>query len=116
MMSKRIYCLAHFKPKAGKEDELFSVLQALEPNSQREEGCIQYIVTRHIENPFAQGESFPIVFNEIWKDKNAFEAHCARKEIVDFFERHCIDPTGLVEAYNVCVYSDEPNGYDAPLA
>ena len=52
-MSQKIYCIAMFQPKAGKTDELFKILQALEPNSQREDGCIQYLVTRHIENDFA---------------------------------------------------------------
>jgi len=106
-MSKKLYCIASFQAKEGKERELFEVLQALEPNSLREEGCLQYIVTRHIANAFAQGESYPIVFNEIWESVDAFEAHCQRQEIVNFFERHCIDETGLVAAYNVAVYSDE---------
>ena len=113
-MSKTVYCLAHFKPKPGKEDELFHVLQALEPNTLREDGCIQYRVMRQIKNPFAEGEGYPILLNEIWEDRYSFEAHCARREIVAFFERHCVDPEGLVEAHNVCIYSDEPEGYDAP--
>lgn len=113
-MSKKIYCLAQFQPKPGKEQALFQVLQALEPNTCREDGCIQYTVTRHIPNPFAEGSSFPIVFNEIWRDQAAFEAHCQRAEIVNFFETHCVAEDGLVEAYNVCVYSDEPENYDRP--
>ncbi len=107
-MSKKLYCIASFKPKTGKESELFKVLQSLEPNSIREDGCVQYIVTRHIANQFAEGESYPIVFNEIWESVEAFESHCQRKEIVSFFERHCIDPEGLVQQYNVAVYTDEP--------
>ncbi len=115
-MSKKIYCIARFRAKPGKEKELFSVLQALESDTLREDGCLQYVVTRHIENPFATGETeYPIVFNEIWADKNHFEAHVARKSIVQFFEHHCISPNGLVEAYNVTVYTDEPMDYDAPL-
>ena len=114
-MSQKIYCIAMFQPKAGKLDELFKVLQALEPNSQREDGCIQYLVTRHVKNDFAQGSSFPIVFNEVWRDKAAFEAHCVRQEIVAFFDTHCAAQTGLVENYNVCIYSDQPENYDAPL-
>jgi len=104
-----------FKAKPGKTNELFKVLQALEPNAQREDGCIQYLVTRHIENDFAQGTSYPIVFNEVWRDKAAFEAHCQRRDIVDFFETHCVAETGLVEDSNVCVYSDQPEGYEPPL-
>lgn len=113
-MSKKVYCIAMFQPKAGKLDELFKVLQALEANSQREDGCIQYLVTRHVESDFAPGTSFPIVFNEVWADKAAFEAHCQRQEIVSFFEAQCVAETGLVADYNVCVYSDQPNNYDAP--
>lgn len=113
-MSKKIYCIAMFQPKPGKLDELFAVLQSLEPNSQREDGCIQYLVTRHIANEFATGSSFPIVFNEVWRDKAAFEAHCQRKEIIEFFESHCVAETGLVANHNVCVYSDQPENYDQP--
>ena len=113
-MSQKVYCIAMFRAKPGKEDELFQVLQSLEANALREDGCIQYITTRHVSSDFAPGTSFPIVFNEIWENKAAFEAHCQRKEIVAFFERECVSEDGLVEAHNVCVYSDEPNNYDAP--
>ena len=113
-MSSKIYCLASFKPKAGKADALFRRLQALEPDTLREDGCERYVVTRHISNPFAEGTSFPIVFNEVWRSLAAFESHCARREIVEFFQRECVEPDGLVEAYNVCVYTDEPQGYDRP--
>ena len=113
-MSKKVYCLAQFQPKPGQLDALFKVLQALEPNTQREDGCIQYTVTRHIPSPFAEGDSYPIVFNEIWRDMAAFEAHCQRAEIQQFFETQCVADDGLVDKWNVCVYSDEPNNYDAP--
>lgn len=113
-MSQRVYCLAQFQPKPGKEAELFRVLQSLEPNTLREDGCIQYRVTRQITSPFAEGESFPIVFNEIWQNMAMFEAHCQRKEIVDFFQHYCLAEDGLAEKWNVCVYSDEPEQYDAP--
>ena len=114
-MSNRIYCVAMFKAKPKKENELFKVLQSLEPNTLREDGCIQYIVTRHIKSSFAEGSSFPLVFNEIWENNQAFEAHCQRKEIVDFFEAQCVAEDGLVEDYNVCIYSDQPEDYDAPI-
>lgn len=113
-MSSTVYCIAQFLPKPGKAAELFTVLQALEPNTLREDGCIRYTVTRHIPSPFAEGESFPIVFNEAWRDMAAFEAHCQRREIELFFESQCIAENGLVEKWNVCVYSDEPEQYDAP--
>lgn len=113
-MSKKVYCLAQFLPKEGKETELFKVLQSLEPNTLREDGCIQYRVTRQISSPFADGESFPLVFNEIWQSMAHFEAHCERPEIVNFFQTYCVAETGLAAKWNVCVYSDEPENYDAP--
>jgi len=115
IMSSKVYCLAQFQPKSGKEAELFKVLQSLESNTLREDGCIQYRVTRQIPNRFAEGKSLSIVFNEIWKDMAAFEAHCQRKEIIDFFETYCLAETGLAAEWNVCVYSDQPQNYDAPL-
>ncbi|WP_421867555.1 putative quinol monooxygenase [Motiliproteus sp.] len=114
-MSKKVYCLAQFQPKPGQQDKLFKLLQSLEPNSQREDGCLQYLVTRHIPSPFAEGESFPIIFNEIWQDMASFEAHCQRQEIQQFFETQCVAEDGMVEKWNVCVYSDEPADFDAPV-
>jgi len=113
-MSKKVYCIAQFQPKAGKEQELFAVLQGLEPNTQREDGCLQYTVTRHVESPFAEGKSFSIVFNEIWADMPSFEAHCQRQEIKSFFEKYCAADDGLAAEWNVCVYTDEPLDFDAP--
>ncbi|BDY12130.1 antibiotic biosynthesis monooxygenase [Hydrogenimonas cancrithermarum] len=115
-MSKKIYCIARFRAKTGKERELFEVLKALEPDTLREDGCLQYIVTRRIENPCAGcSDDFSIVFNEIWADRTAFEAHCNRNAIREFFQTQCLDENGLVEAHDVCVYSDEPEDYDAPV-
>ena len=51
-MSQRVYCIAQFQPKPGKEQALFKVLQALEPNTLREDGCIQYRVTRQIDSRY----------------------------------------------------------------
>ncbi len=114
-MSKKIYCIAMFKPKAGKLNELFKILQALEPNTLREDGCLQYRVTRQIDSPFAQGSGYPIAFQEIWADRASFEAHCQRKEITDFFQSQCVAESGLVEDSNVCIYSDEAEDFDAPV-
>lgn len=114
-MSQKVYCIAMFRAKPGQQDALFKILQALEPNSQREDGCIQYVVTQQVESAFATGQSFPLVFNEIWENQAAFEAHCQRKEIVAFFEQQCVAEEGLVDAHNVCIYCDQPNQYDAPI-
>jgi quinol monooxygenase YgiN len=113
-LSKKVYCLAQFLPKPGQEQALFQVLQQLEPNTLREEGCLQYRVTRHIQSAFAEGTSYPIVFNEIWADMASFEAHCQRSEIKKFFDKYCLAEDGLAADWNVCVYSDEPIDFDAP--
>ena len=106
-MSKILYCIAQFTPKEGKMDALFNILKALEPDTLREEGCLRYRVTKQIANPFTEGKSMPIVFNEAWASVEDFERHCQGKEIVDFFEKECLGVDGLVEAYNVTVYMDE---------
>ncbi len=106
-MSKKIYCTAQFTPKDGEFEALFNRLKALEPNTLREDGCISYIVTKHIQSPFADGDSMPIVFHETWASNEAFEKHCQRDEIVEFFNSECLSSDGLVESYNVTVYSDE---------
>ena len=106
-MSKILYCIAQFRPKEGKFDALFQTLKSLEPDTLREEGCLRYRVTKQIENTFAPGESMPIVFNEAWVSVEDFERHCQRDAIVDFFEKECLNPEGLVASYNVCAYEDE---------
>ncbi|MEL0612096.1 putative quinol monooxygenase [Marinomonas arenicola] len=113
-MSRKVYCIAQFLPKAGQEKAVFKLLQGLEANTLREDGCIQYRVTRQIACPMATGTSFPIVFNEVWQDMKSFEAHNQRSELVAFFESQCKSSDGLIEDWNVCVYSDEPEDFDAP--
>lgn len=114
-MSSKVYCVAQFLPKPGKSKDLFSVLQSLEPNTLREDGCVSYRVTRHIESPFAEGKSFPIAFHEVWQDMPSFEAHCKRQEISQFFANYCQAEEGLAEDWNVCIYTDEPEEFDAPV-
>ena len=114
-MSKKVYCTAQFEPKPGQDERLFQTLQALEPNTLREDGCLQYVVTRQIETPFAEGQSFPIVFHEIWADIESFEAHCQRTEIQNFFQTCCLAEDGLAADWNVCAYSDEPTDDHHPF-
>ena len=99
-----VYCTAEFKAKAGKEEELFKVLQALETPSHKEKGCIQYKVMKKSETDFADGEHFGILFNEIWESKAIFEKHCQMPYIVEFFEKECLDKSGLVEKWNVNLF------------
>ncbi|WP_417226238.1 putative quinol monooxygenase [Amphritea sp.] len=114
-MSSRVYVLAQFKPKEGKEAELFEVLKALEPDAYREEGCVQYRVTRQIDHPSATRNDYPIVFNEIWRDADAWAAHGRRKQIQDFFTSQVQADTGIVEDALVTAYTDESVDFDAPV-
>lgn len=99
-----IYCTAEFKAKQGKEEELFKILQALEIPTHKEKGCIQYKVMQKIQNPYAQGEHYGILFNEIWESVEIFEKHCNMPYITEFFAKECLSPDGLVEKYNVNIF------------
>ena len=99
-----VYCIAEFKAKEGKEEELFKTLQALEPTTHTEEGCVQYKVMRKIKSQFAEGEHYGIIFNEIWSSKETFEKHCQMPHIVKFFEGECLSESGLVEKWNVNLF------------
>lgn len=114
-MTAKVYVIAQFKPKAGKEQALFNTLKALEPNSYREEGCLQYTVTRQVAHPNATRNEFPIVFNEIWTNGDTWAAHCNRKEIQDFFLKEVVDADGLVEDVSVTAYTDEGEDFDAAV-
>ncbi|CAM3886290.1 MULTISPECIES: putative quinol monooxygenase [Shewanella] len=114
-MSTRVFVIAQFRPKAGKAAELFEVLKALEPDSLREQGCIQYILTRQIDHPSASRTDYPIVFNEIWTDGESWAAHGRRQQIQHFFETQVSAPDGLVDDAIVTAYTDEGYEYDAPV-
>lgn len=114
-MTSRVYVLAQFKPKEGKEAQLFDILKALEPDSYREEGCIQYMLTRQINHPSATNNAYPIVFNEIWENAEAWSAHGRRKQIQHFFETQVQAETGLVEDAIVTAYTDQGQSYDHPI-
>lgn len=114
-MTTRVYVLAQFKPKAGQEAALFEILKALEPDSYREEGCIQYRLTRQISHPSATNNDYTIVFNEVWKDAEAWAAHGRRQQIKHFFESQVEAESGLVDDVIVTAYSDEGHDFDAPV-
>ncbi len=106
-MSSRVYVIAQFKAKTGKEQELFETLKALEPDSYREEGCLQYTVTRQIDHPcITERNDYSIVFNEIWANAASWQAHGERQQIKDFFESQVQNPNGLVADVIVTAYND----------
>ena len=114
-MSQRVYVLAQFKAKPEKEQQLFETLKALEPDSYREQGCIQYTVTRQIDHECATRNEYTIVFNEIWATAADWAAHGRRKQIQQFFDSEVVNPDGLVADAIVTAYSDEGVDFDAPV-
>lgn len=108
-MSKRIYCIAEFAPKAGLEQKFFELLTGLEPLALREDGCIRYRVTRQIKHSEASSPSkFSIMFNEEWASIEAFERHSQQQYIIDFFSKYVENPqTSLVDDASVRIFSDE---------
>ncbi|NOQ30317.1 MAG: antibiotic biosynthesis monooxygenase [Helicobacteraceae bacterium] len=99
-----VYCTAEFKAKEGKEHELIKTLKALEEPTRKEEGCIQYVCVKKIESEFAGGEHGGVLMNEIWQSVEIFEKHCQMPYVVKFFEEECLDPSGLVESFNVNLF------------
>lgn len=99
-MSK-LYCIAEFKAKEGREDELFNALQALEEETHQEDGCIMYKVMRKCENECATGDHKGIIFNEIWESDETFIRHNNSKHIQDFFQKECLDENGSALEWNV---------------
>lgn len=114
-MSKKIYVIAQFKPKSGKADELFNILKTLEFDSQREDGCLRYTLTRQIEHPLASLTEYSIVYHEIWADAEAWSAHGRRKQVQDMFASQVEAESGLVEDVIVTSYTDEGPDFDAPV-
>jgi len=108
-MSSNVYCVAEFKAKAGKEQELFEALMALEPWTYREDGCIQYTVTRQVHSEFATGGSeYDVILLEKFINKNAFEWHNSQSYIKSFFNKYVANPaTSVVDNVNVRLFSDE---------
>jgi quinol monooxygenase YgiN len=99
-----VYCIAEFKAKEGREDELFGILQGLEEETHKEKGCIQYKVMRKITNEFAGGESKGIIFNEIWETVEDFNVHNKADHITEFFTEQCLKETGSAESWNVNLF------------
>ncbi len=80
----------------------------------REDGCIQYTVTRHIQSPFAEGQSFPIAFNEIWRTTKRL------KRIANVVRFSCSSKSSVLKRLawlrtSTLLSIDEPENYDAPV-
>jgi quinol monooxygenase YgiN len=93
----QVVCVAEFRAKADKIDELIAALHVLMEPTHKEPGCIRYELNQRVDNPRW------ITFIEKWKDKRAFEQHCAMGYITHYFND--VRP-GLVEDFEVKLYDE----------
>jgi quinol monooxygenase YgiN len=80
---KTIVCVAQFKAKEGKVDELLAGLHGLIPDTRREPGNLRYELHQAIDDPRT------ITFIEKFADQGAFDQHCAAPYFTAFFENAC---------------------------
>lgn len=74
-MPATVHVIARFVAKAGKEDELRTVLTALIAPSRREIGCYQYDLLRNPADPR------DFCFVERWENDGALEQHAATAHV-----------------------------------
>jgi len=94
---KEVVCVAQFKAKEGKEEELLAALHALIPATRREKGNLRYELNQAIEDPRT------ITFIEKFASQEAFDFHCDTPYIKEFFGTV---PPKLVETVVVTLYKE----------
>ena len=94
---KEIVCVAQFKAKDGKDEELLAALHSLIPATRAEKGNIRYELNQAIEDPRT------ITFIEKFASQEAFDFHCNTAYIKGFFETV---PPKLVETVVVTLYKE----------
>lgn len=93
----QVVCVAEFHAKDGKTSELIDVLHALMKPTHAEPGCLRYELNQRSDDPRG------VTFIEKWKDRQAFDEHCATEYISNFFDN--VRP-GLVESFEVKLYEE----------
>ncbi len=93
----QVVCVADFFAKEGKTDELIDALHVLIQPTRAEAGCVRYELNQRTDQPNG------ITFIEKWKDKQAFDEHCATPYIAHFFND--VRP-GLVDRFEVKLYEE----------
>jgi quinol monooxygenase YgiN len=88
----QVVCVAEFRAKEGKTDELIAAMHPLMQPTHKESGCIRYELNQRVDDPRW------ITYIEKWEDKKTFDEHCAMPYITRFFND--VQP-GLVEKFEV---------------
>ncbi len=92
-----VVCVAEFRAKEGKTNELIAAMHPLMQPTHKEPGCIRYELNQRTDDPRW------ITYIEKWKDKKVFDEHCAMPYIAHFFND--VQP-GLVEKFEVKLYQE----------
>ena len=77
MAEDTLRVVAGIKARAGKVNELLSVLSGLVGPTRKEPGCVQYTLLQNNEDP----TDFTLI--EEWRDNKALESHFATKHFKD---------------------------------
>lgn len=93
----QVVCVAEFRAKEGKTQDLIVALHDLMEPTHKESGCIRYELNQRTDEPRW------ITFIEKWTDKAAFDQHCAMPYITRYFNE--IRPR-LVEEFQVKLYEE----------
>jgi quinol monooxygenase YgiN len=93
----QVVCVAEFRAKEGKTDDLIAALHVLLDPTHKEPGCMRYELNQRIDEPGW------ITFVEKWKDKKTFDEHCAMPYITHYFND--VRPQ-LVESFEVKLYHE----------
>ena len=88
----KLVCIAEFLAFEGREKELLAALHSLMEPTHKEPGCLRYELNQDCDNLQR------ITFVEKWKDRAAFDEHCATPYIANFFNH--VRPQ-LVEQFEV---------------
>ena len=94
---KELVCVAQFKAKEGKENQLLKALHALIPATRSEKGNLRYELNQAIEDPRT------ITFVEKYASQEAFDFHCNTPYIKKFFDTV---PSKLVETSVITLYKE----------
>jgi len=95
--STQLVCVAEFRAVEGKTKELVEALHFLIDPTHKELGCLRYELNQRAD------DTRWVTFIEKWRDREAFDQHCAMPYIKHYFDD--IRPH-LVEQYEVKLYEE----------
>jgi len=95
--STQLVCVAEFLAIEGNAEGLTHALHSLIEPTHRERGCVRYELNQRSDDPRR------ITFIEKWKDREAFDRHCATPYVKYFFD--VVRPQ-LVEQFEVKLYQE----------